>query len=53
MNEGHRWDRPLTIEAVRDAWAVVMADGPWTGLAAGSGDLERVLAGFGGAGSGG
>jgi len=53
VNEGHRWDRPLTIEAVRDAWAVVMADGPWTGLAAGSGDLERVLAGFGGAGSGG
>lgn len=46
VNEGHRWERPLTIEAVRDAWDVVMTDGPWTGLAAGSGDLERVLAGF-------
>jgi NAD(P)-dependent dehydrogenase (short-subunit alcohol dehydrogenase family) len=51
VNEGHRWERPLTIEAVREAWDVVMADGPWTGLAAGQGDLERVLDGFAGTGS--
>ena len=46
VNEGRRWDRPLTPEAVRDGWDAVMADGPWAGLAAGSGDLDRVLDGF-------
>ncbi len=46
VNEGARWERPLTPEAVRDDWDVVMADGPWTGLTAGSGDLDRVLDGF-------
>jgi NAD(P)-dependent dehydrogenase (short-subunit alcohol dehydrogenase family) len=47
VNEGKRWDRPLTPEAVRDGWDTVMLDGPWTGLAAGTGDLDRVLDGFG------
>ena len=46
VNDGHRWDRPMTPEAVRDAWDTVMADTSWTGLAAGSGDLDRVLEGF-------
>ena len=46
VNEGHRWDRPLTPELVRDGWGDVMCDGPWTGLVAGSGDLDRVLDGF-------
>ena len=47
VNDGHRWERPLSIEGVRDAWGTVMVDGPWTGLPAGSGDLARVLDGFG------
>jgi NAD(P)-dependent dehydrogenase (short-subunit alcohol dehydrogenase family) len=46
VNDGHRWERPMTPEAVRDAWDAVMADGSWTGLAAGSGDLDRVFEGF-------
>jgi NAD(P)-dependent dehydrogenase (short-subunit alcohol dehydrogenase family) len=46
VNEGHRWDRPMTPEAVRDAWPEVMADGPWTPLPAGSGDVARMLEGF-------
>ncbi len=46
VNEGHRWDRPMTPEAVRDAWDDVMADGPWTPLPAGSGDVARMLEGF-------
>jgi NAD(P)-dependent dehydrogenase (short-subunit alcohol dehydrogenase family) len=46
VNEGHRWDRPMTPEAVRDAWPDVMADGPWTPLPAGSGDVARMLEGF-------
>jgi len=46
VNEGHRWERPMTPEAVRDAWGVVMADDRWSGLPAGSGDLDRVLEGF-------
>jgi NAD(P)-dependent dehydrogenase (short-subunit alcohol dehydrogenase family) len=46
VNDGHRWNRPMTPEAVRDGWDVVMADTSWTGLAAGSGDLDRVLEGF-------
>lgn len=46
VNEGHRFDRPMTVEALRDGWGDVMADGPWRGLAAGAGDLDRVLEGF-------
>ena len=46
VNDGHRWERPMTAEAVRDGWDTVMADTSWTGLAAGSGDLDRVLEGF-------
>lgn len=46
VNEGKRWDRPLTPEAVRDGWDAVMRDGPWAGLAAGTGDLDRVFDGF-------
>jgi NAD(P)-dependent dehydrogenase (short-subunit alcohol dehydrogenase family) len=46
VNDGQRWERPMTPEAVRDEWDAVMADGPWAGLTAGSGDLDRVLDGF-------
>jgi hypothetical protein len=46
VNGGRRWDRPLTPEAVADGWDDVMADGPWSGLPAGSGDLDRVFEGF-------
>jgi NAD(P)-dependent dehydrogenase (short-subunit alcohol dehydrogenase family) len=45
VNDGWR-DRPLTPESVRDHWATVMRDGPWTPLPAGSGDLDRMLHGF-------
>jgi len=45
VNDGW-WDRPLTIESVRDHWSTVMADGPWTPLPAGRGDLDRMLDGF-------
>jgi NAD(P)-dependent dehydrogenase (short-subunit alcohol dehydrogenase family) len=38
--------RPLSPESVRDAWAQVMADGSWTPLPAGSGDIPRMLEGF-------
>jgi NAD(P)-dependent dehydrogenase (short-subunit alcohol dehydrogenase family) len=41
--------RPLSPESVRDAWTEIMADGPWTPLPAGSGDVARMLEGFGGA----
>jgi NAD(P)-dependent dehydrogenase (short-subunit alcohol dehydrogenase family) len=45
VNDG--WQgRPLTPESVRDHWDTVMADGPWTPLAAGQGDLPRMLEGF-------
>lgn len=46
VNEGCRWDRPLTPESVRDGWGDVMAETGWSGLPAGSGDLDRVLDGF-------
>jgi len=46
VNDGHRWDRPMTPEAVRDGWDAVMAETSWSGLPAGSGDLDRVLEGF-------
>jgi hypothetical protein len=46
VNEGRRWERPLTPEAVRDEWGEVMADGPWTPLPAGGGDIARMLEGF-------
>jgi NAD(P)-dependent dehydrogenase (short-subunit alcohol dehydrogenase family) len=46
VNEGRRWDRPLTPEAVRDGWDDVMADGPWQPLPAGAGDIARMLEGF-------
>ena len=45
MNDGFH-GRPLTPESVRDAWAQVMADGSWTPLPAGSGDIPRMLEGF-------
>jgi len=38
--------RPLTPEIVRDRWAEVMADGPWTPLPAGAGDIGRMLEGY-------
>ena len=40
VNDGWR-GRPLTVESVRDHWETVMADGPWTPLPAGQGDLGR------------
>jgi NAD(P)-dependent dehydrogenase (short-subunit alcohol dehydrogenase family) len=45
VNRGIR-ARPLTPEVVRDRWPEVMADGPWTPLPAGTGDLARMLEGF-------
>jgi NAD(P)-dependent dehydrogenase (short-subunit alcohol dehydrogenase family) len=45
VNDGWR-SRSLTPERVRDDWATVMADGPWTPLPAGRGDLDRMLQGF-------
>jgi NAD(P)-dependent dehydrogenase (short-subunit alcohol dehydrogenase family) len=48
VNDGWRGERPLTPESVRAGWADVMADGPWTPLPAGSGDIGRMLEGFGG-----
>ena len=46
VNDGRRWDRPMTPESVRDGWRDVMADTGWSGLPAGTGDLDRVLDGF-------
>ena len=46
VNDGHRWERPMTPEQVREAWDVVMAETAWSGLPAGSGDLDRVFEGF-------
>jgi NAD(P)-dependent dehydrogenase (short-subunit alcohol dehydrogenase family) len=45
VNDGFH-ARPLSPESVRDAWPQVMADGPWTPLPAGSGDIGRMLEGF-------
>jgi NAD(P)-dependent dehydrogenase (short-subunit alcohol dehydrogenase family) len=45
VNDGFH-GRPLSPESVRDAWEQVMADGPWTPLPAGSGDIPRMLEGF-------
>jgi len=45
VNDGYA-ARPLTPEAVRDHWGDVMADGPWTPLPAGSGDVGRMFTGF-------
>jgi NAD(P)-dependent dehydrogenase (short-subunit alcohol dehydrogenase family) len=45
VNDGFH-GRPLTPESVRDGWDAVMADGPWTPLPAGSGDIGRMLEGF-------
>jgi hypothetical protein len=45
VNDGFH-GRPLSPESVRDAWEQVMADGPWTPLPAGSGDIGRMLEGF-------
>lgn len=47
VNDGWRGERPLTVEAVRDRFDAVMADGPLAPLVAGSGDLPRMLEGFG------
>ena len=44
VNDGWR-SRSLTPERVRDAWTTVMADGPWTPLPAGRGDLDRMILG--------
>ena len=46
VNDGHRWERPMTPEAVRDAWDTVMVDDRWSALPAGSGDLDRVFDGY-------
>ena len=46
VNDGHRWERPMSPEGVRDAWDAVMAETGWSGLPAGRGDLERVFEGF-------
>ena len=46
VNDGWRGERPLTPEAVRDGFDTVMADGPLTALAAGRGDIDRMLSGF-------
>jgi NAD(P)-dependent dehydrogenase (short-subunit alcohol dehydrogenase family) len=46
VNEGWRSERPLTPEAVRDGFDVIMADGPLAPLPAGSGDLPKMLEGF-------
>jgi NAD(P)-dependent dehydrogenase (short-subunit alcohol dehydrogenase family) len=46
VNEGWRGERPLTPESVQAGWDRVMADGPWTPLPAGSGDIGRMLEGF-------
>jgi NAD(P)-dependent dehydrogenase (short-subunit alcohol dehydrogenase family) len=46
VNPGRRWERPLTPESVRDGWDDVMLETSWSGLPAGSGDLDRVLDGF-------
>jgi len=48
VNDGRRWERPLTPETVRDGWGEVMADGPWSQLPAGGGDIVRMLEGFAG-----
>lgn len=48
VNDGFA-ERPLTPEVVRDHWPTVMADGPWTPLPAGSGDIARMLEGYPGA----
>lgn len=48
VNDGFH-GRPLSPESVRDHWDAVMADGPWTPLPAGSGDVGRMLQGFTGA----
>jgi NAD(P)-dependent dehydrogenase (short-subunit alcohol dehydrogenase family) len=45
VNDGFH-GRPLSPELVRDGWEQVMADGPWNPLAAGSGDIGRMLEGF-------
>jgi NAD(P)-dependent dehydrogenase (short-subunit alcohol dehydrogenase family) len=46
VNDGHRWDRPMTPESVRDAWSDVMSDASWHPLPAGGGDVVRMLEGF-------
>lgn len=48
VNEGFH-GRPLSPERLRDHWDTVMADGPWTALPAGVGDVDRMLRGFDGA----
>jgi NAD(P)-dependent dehydrogenase (short-subunit alcohol dehydrogenase family) len=46
VNDGWRGDRPLTPEALRDHFDVVMADAPLTGLPPGWGDTDRMLRGY-------
>jgi NAD(P)-dependent dehydrogenase (short-subunit alcohol dehydrogenase family) len=46
VNDGHRWERPMTPEQVREGWSTVMAETSWSALPAGSGDLDRVFEGF-------
>lgn len=45
VNEGFH-GRPLSPEGLRDHWDIVVADGPWTTLPAGSGDVVRMLDGY-------
>jgi len=47
VNDGYS-GRPLSPEKLRDEWATVTADGPWTHLPAGAGDVGRMLQGFDG-----
>jgi NAD(P)-dependent dehydrogenase (short-subunit alcohol dehydrogenase family) len=46
VNDGWRGERPLTPEAVRDHFDVVMADGPLAAPSSAGGDIHRMLDGF-------
>ncbi|MBJ7260695.1 MAG: SDR family NAD(P)-dependent oxidoreductase [Acidimicrobiia bacterium] len=46
INDGHRWERPLTPESVSSNWDQIMQDDNWRPLPLGRGDLDRVLKGF-------
>jgi NAD(P)-dependent dehydrogenase (short-subunit alcohol dehydrogenase family) len=46
INDGYRWERPLTPESVSSNWDQIMQDDNWRPLPLGRGDLDRVLKGF-------